>query len=177
MKSVNARGRIEGYLPRLYGYALSLARDPHQAEDLVQDCAVKALSARNTPADEAAFRSWLFKILRNAFFDRLRRAKVATAYTEDPKHYPEMEYWRGDERFITVLTAKLELEKLPQPQREIIALIDIAGLSYAEAAQILGLPKGTIMSRISRARRALLEAISSGNIRVLPVKKKNKGLQ
>jgi len=85
---VNARGRIEGYLPRLYGYALSLVRDPHQDEDLVQDCAVKALSARNTPADEAAFRAWLFQILRNTFFDRLRRAKTVTAYAEDPKHHP-----------------------------------------------------------------------------------------
>ncbi len=174
---VDPEARIEIYLPRLYGYAMSLARNPEQAEDLVQECAVKALSAKNSPVDDAAFRAWLFRILRNAFFDRLRRTKTATAYSKDQENLPEMEFWQKDERFISVLTAKLELEKLPDPQREIITLIDIAGLSYAEAAEILGVPKGTIMSRVSRARRALLEALGSGNIHVLPVKKKKKGLQ
>lgn len=174
---VNAATRIETYLPRLYGYALSLAREPDQAEDLVQECAVKALAAKNSPVDEAAFRAWLFRILRNAFFDRLRRAKTAAAYSEDQENLAKMEFWQGDERFISILTAKLELEKLPDPQREIIALIDIVGLSYGEAAATLGVPKGTIMSRISRARHALLEALGSGNIHVLPIKKKKKGLQ
>jgi RNA polymerase sigma-70 factor (ECF subfamily) len=64
------------------------------------------------------------------------------------------------------------MTKLPRHQREIIALIDIAGFSYAEAAQLLDVPVGTVMSRISRARRMLLEAIGASNIHVLPVKKK-----
>ena len=66
--------------------------------------------------------------------------------------------------------------KLPLPQREILTLIDISGLSYAEAAKTLGIPTGTVMSRISRARRALLGAIESSNIHELPVKKK-KGIK
>ena len=173
---VNAGARIEVYLPRLYGYAMSLARDPHQAEDLVQECAVKALAAKNTPVDEPAFRGWLFRILRNAFFDRLRREKVAASALEDVNFYPDVEFWQGDERFISVLTVKIEMAKLPAPHREILGLIDIAGLSYTEAAETLGIPKGTVMSRISRARRFLLEAVNTSNVHELPVKKKKMGL-
>jgi RNA polymerase sigma-70 factor (ECF subfamily) len=60
---------------------------------------------------------------------------------------------------------------LPRRQREIIALIDIVGMSYAETAQLLGVPVGTVMSRISRARRMLLDAIGSSNVHELRVKK------
>jgi RNA polymerase sigma-70 factor (ECF subfamily) len=171
---VNKQARIETYLQKLYGYAFSLARDPHQAEDFVQECAVKALSAKNTPRDEPAYRAWLFRILRNTFFDQLRRNKTAASAMEDLNFYPEMEFWQGEERFISSLTVKLEMAKLPTSQREILALVDIAGLSYAETAETLGIPTGTVMSRISRSRRALLEAIEASNIHVLPVKKRNR---
>ncbi len=173
---MSPRARIEIYLQKLYGYAFSLTRDPNQAEDLVQECAVRALAAQNSPVDEPAYRTWLFRILRNAFFDRLRREKTAVAALEDVNFYPDVEFWRGEERFISVLTVKFEMAKLPAPHREILGLIDIAGLSYAEAAKCLDVPTGTIMSRISRARRALLEAIEASNIHELPVKKK-KGLR
>ncbi len=164
--------RIESYLPRLYGYAVSLAGDHHQAEDLVQECALRALTAKNTPDDDTAYRAWLFRILRNAFVDRVRREKTAALSAEDVNFAPDMEFWQGDERFITVLTVKLQMAKLPRRHREIVALIDIVGLSYAEAAELLDVPVGTVMSRISRARRILLEAIGSSNVRELPVRKK-----
>jgi RNA polymerase sigma-70 factor (ECF subfamily) len=167
---VTERTRIEDYVGRLYGYAFSLAGNHHQAEDLVQDCAVRALTAKNTPRDERAYRAWLFQILRNAFLDQVRHKKVAVSATDDEKFAPEMEFWQGDERFITVLTVKLEMAKLPQRHREIIALIDLVGLSYAETAQLLGVPAGTVMSRISRARRMLLDAIGLSNVHELPVK-------
>ena len=166
------RARIAVYLPRLYGYAVSLARNHHQAEDLVQECALRALTAKNTPRDERAYRAWLFRILRNAFLDQVRHNKTAAAAEEDENFAPETEFWQGNERFITVLTVKLEMAKLPRRQREIIALIDLVGLSYAETAQFLDVPVGTVMSRISRARRMLLEAIGSSNVQELPVKKK-----
>ncbi len=170
------RTRIEVYLRRLYGYAFSLAGNHHRAEDLVQECAVRALAAKNTPRDERAYRAWLFRILRNAFLDQVRHEKAAASATDHEKIAPETEFWQGDERFITVLTVRLEMTKLPRRQREIIALVDLAGLSYAETAELLGVPVGTVMSRISRARRMLLEAIGSSNVHELPVKKK-KGIR
>jgi RNA polymerase sigma-70 factor (ECF subfamily) len=169
---VAERDKIQPYLQRLYGYAFSLARDHHQAEDLVQECALRALKARRIPADEPAYRAWLFRILRNLFLDQVRREKSALAGAADEKVAPETEYWQGEERFITVLTVRLELAKLPQAQREIIALIDLVGFSYAETAELLEVPIGTVMSRISRARRMLLEAIGSSNVHELPLRKR-----
>ncbi len=166
------RPRIEAYLQRLYSYAVSLAGNHHQAEDLVQDCALKALRAKNIPGDEPAYRAWLFRILRNAFLDQVRHRKTVAANVEDEKNAPPTEFWQGDERFITVLNVKLEMAKLPRRQREIIALIDIVGMSYAETARLLEIPVGTVMSRISRARRVLLESLGSSNVHELPVKKK-----
>lgn len=169
-------GRIQPYLQRLYGYAFSLARNHHQAEDLVQDCALRALTARNIPEDDRAYRAWLFRILRNLYFDQARRDKTALSAAEDEFFASETEYWQGDERFITVLTVNLEIGKLPQAQREIITLIDFVGLTYAETAELLDVPVGTIMSRISRARRMLLDAIGSSNVHELPVKRKKGAL-
>jgi RNA polymerase sigma-70 factor (ECF subfamily) len=169
---VAKRSRIEPYLKRLYGYAFSLAGNRHRAEDLVQECAIRALAAKNAPVDEPAYRAWLFRILKNAFFDRRRRDRVAAEAPDDGNFSGAMEFWQGDERFISVLTVKLEMAKLPPRQREILALIDIAGLSYAEAANFLEVPQGTIMSRISRARRALLEAVTASNVHELPVTRK-----
>jgi len=165
---VAKRARIEPYLKRLYGYAFSLAGDRHRAEDLVQECAIRALAAKNAPVDEPAYRAWLFRILKHAFFDRRRRDRVAAEVPDDGNFSGTMEFWQGDERFISVLTVKLEMAKLPPRQREILALIDIAGLSYAEAANFLEVPVGTIMSRISRARRALLAAVTASNVHELP---------
>ena len=163
--------RLQPYLQRLYGYAFSLARDHHKAEDLVQECALRALTARNTPRDEPAYRAWLFRILRNLFLDQVRHEKTATQAEEGGNFAPETEYWQGDERFITVLTVKLEMAKLPRPQREIITLIDFVGLTYAETSELLDVPVGTVMSRISRARRMLLDAIATSNVHELPVER------
>lgn len=96
---------------------------------------------------------------------------MAMSAMDDEKFVPETEFWQGNERFITVLTVKLEMANLPLRQREIIALIDLVGLSYAETAQLLDVPVGTVMSRISRSRRMLLDAIGSSNVHELPVKK------
>jgi RNA polymerase sigma-70 factor (ECF subfamily) len=141
---MDAESRIEKYLQRLYEFAFNLTRDPHQAEDLVQDCALRALSSANTPVDEPAFRAWLFRFLENAFLDRLRREKIASAAMEDVNFSPDVEFWQGEERFITALTVKIEMAKLPLSQREILTLIDISGFSYAEATKTLGIPTGTV---------------------------------
>lgn len=173
---MNEGERVQTYLRRLYGYALSLARDHAQAEDLVQECALRALTAKKIPRDERAYRAWLFRILRNLFLDQLRRAGRPVVAAEEASLPPETEYWQGAERFITVLTVRLELAKLPRPQREIISLIDFVGFSYAETAELLDVPIGTVMSRISRARRMLLDAIESSNVHELPVKTKKGAL-
>lgn len=162
--------RIETYLPRLYRYAFSLAREEDLAKDLVQQCALKSLSAKSVPKDDSAYRAWLFIILRNAFRDYLRRDRLTDALFEpDPltEDAPTMEYWRGDERLINILNVKQAMARLPPKDLEIIGLVDMSGLSYAESAQVLAVPVGTVMSRISRARARLLALIGESNVEPL----------
>ena len=164
------RKRIEGYLERLFRYAFSLAGDRERAHDLVQDCAVKALAAGRVPRDEPAYRAWLFRILRNAFLDQIRRGATAERQVEAAREASSLEIWRCDETLINGLTVKLGMTKLSPPQREIIALIDIVGFSYAETAALLEVPVGTVMSRISRARQALILVLGESNVHALPAR-------
>lgn len=164
------RCRLEGYLGRLFGYAFSLTDDREQARDLVQECALKALSAKRVPTDEPAYRAWLFCILRHAFLDRQRRAgRFGLAVEVDESEIMNGEIWHAGDRLISALTVRLGMAKLSPAQREIIAVVDIVGFSYAEAAAFFSVPVGTVMSRLSRARRALLRTIGESKVRSLPV--------
>lgn len=157
----SCRQRLEGYLDRLYGYAVALAGDREQARDLVQECALRALAARRVPPEEGAFRAWLFRILRNLFLDSRRRQEVRERAPSLPlEDETPLQPLRGDHHLINSLTVRRGLQELTLPHREILNLIDVAGFSYAEAAELLGIPRGTVMSRLARARAALLTAIS-----------------
>lgn len=166
--------RLEQHLDGLFGYAFGLCNNRDEAKDIVQECALKALSAANVPEDSAAYRAWLFKILRNHYFDSLRRRRTADQWAEDISSLPprDMEYSGIDERLIDAITVRLEFGKLSAMHREILALVDISGFSYAEAAAHLDVPAGTIMSRISRARQALLAAIEDSGVRPLQAARK-----
>ena len=164
--------RLEAQLDRLTNYAMCLSRDRESARDLVQSCAVKALAAKNIPPDDRAFKSWLFKILRNTFFDNLRKQKTNDNFlrelTEntliDGNNRLESDVYNIEQRKINILSVHEGLGKLNPGQREILVLVDMVGFSYREAADILQLPTGTVMSRLSRSRNALLRAMDEINI-------------
>ena len=99
----NGGHRLEPYLGRLFGYAISLANERDLALELVQDCMVKALAARETPRDEPAYRAWLFRILRNAAIDRLRNGGPQTLCLDDDADIPEPASWRIEESLINRL--------------------------------------------------------------------------
>jgi RNA polymerase sigma-70 factor (ECF subfamily) len=167
------RQAIQNHAAQLYGYAVSLCSDPTLAEDLAQETITKAIAARRIPHDQTAFRAWMFRILRNTFIDHTRRTGRLVALDADDtsdggdagnSDVPE----NFEDGLVNALTVRFALEKLKPGQREIIGLIDIAGFSYAEAAALLELPTGTIMSRISRARKNLAEVIVDTNIVPMP---------
>jgi RNA polymerase sigma-70 factor (ECF subfamily) len=147
-------------LPRLVAFARTIIGDADKARDLVQEAAARALGARRVPRDPPAYRAWMFRIVRNAAVDDLRRRRPAPV--AEP---PDVDVWRFDDACIAKITVDRALTTLSPPHREIIALVDIAGFSYSEAADILSVPIGTIMSRITRARLALLAAIESSSVR------------
>lgn len=164
------RRRIEPYLGRLFGYAFALAQDREAARDLVQECALKALEARRTPADEAAYRAWLFRILRNAFIDGRRRARLEAEQAQVVE--TGWDVWQSASRLISELAVRQAMARLTGPHREIVGLVDVAGFTYAESAALLELPVGTVMSRLARARRSLLELVQASNLETLPVKQR-----
>jgi len=171
----NDRQRIEAYLGRLFGYALSLGNDRDLARELVQECAVKALAARRTPVDEPAYRAWLFTILRHSFIDHTRRSGRAAGELDETMPLDGAQAWTATDGMISALTVKIGMAKLSSSHREIISLVDIVGLSYAEVASFLGLPVGTVMSRLSRARLCLLATLTTSNVRVLPEQRRRGG--
>ena len=160
------RDWIEPHLNRLYGFAFALTQDRDESQDLVQECVVRALAAKRRPVDEPARRAWLFRILRNAFIDKYRKSgrEVGLDPTVDDHADDSAGGWRGDHRIIDVVTVRIAITRLSAAQREIIALIDFGGFSYAEAADVLGVAEGTVMSRIARARKALLAVLEKENV-------------
>jgi RNA polymerase sigma-70 factor (ECF subfamily) len=151
--------QLQACLPRLFGYAVSLAGDRETACDLLQDCAVKALAAPNPPADRATLRAWLFRILRNAWIDAWRHDMRAPFEPVEAASAREAEYWAIDERLICEIAVKQALERISVAHREVLTLVDLAGFTYADVSTILDVPVGTVMSRLARARKALLAAL------------------
>lgn len=151
---------VRRYQDRVYRFLLRLTRSPDDARDLTQDSFLRAYQGLDGWKPDAPFGTWLFRIARNAAFDRLRREKLVEfveldedAEVPDPAPGPETtfaiaQHWR---------LLEAALERLPVGHREIILLREIEGLSYEEIGQVLDLRAGTVKSRLARARAALLE--------------------
>jgi RNA polymerase sigma-70 factor (ECF subfamily) len=152
-------------LPRLYAFARTMLGDADAARDLVQEAATRALAARRIPDDQPAYRAWMFRIVRNAALDEIRRRQRPI-----PEDRGTVDLWAFDAAHIAKITVEQGLSSLAPVHREIISLIDIAGFSYGETAELLQVPIGTIMSRIARARSALLAAIENSSLRPLKTK-------
>lgn len=148
---------------RLFGYALTLTGNADDARDLIQQGALHALASRQAPEDPKATRAWLFKIVRNAWIDQYRRKKVRV---DDELAEPIQNVgWGYDDQVIAEITVRQGLGKIDPAYREIIELVDIWGFQYAEVSTVLDIPLGTVMSRLSRARLALLGVIAQDNLR------------
>lgn len=152
---------IVALLPNLKRFALALCRKPDVAEDLVQITAESALRARHQFDPATRLEAWLFRILRNAWIDMLRRDATrgeTVDIHETPQPDPMDSAAQTDDRLM-LQSVRLAMKTLPEDQRAVLHLVCVEGLSYAETAQTLGIPLGTVMSRLSRARRALAEKL------------------
>lgn len=147
-------------LPRLTRFARALTRNRADADDLVQDTVEKALKAAARFQPGTRLDSWLFRIARNAWIDeaRSRRVRAAVASDADPAEAPAAEGEDAMQARLALGAVGRAMEELPDEQREVAALILVDGASYREAAEILGVPQGTVTSRLARARAALMQA-------------------
>ncbi len=165
-QKVICRREIESALPKLLKYAYALTRDGELAAELVQETVVKALSTKRQPARAEEFRPWLFAILRNAHIDHLRRTRRLCDLHEtvdEIDDLPQTSASRFEDTIINRLSVQGAFMRLQDHHRDILALVDIAGFTYAETSEILGIPRGTVMSRLSRARNAMMREIAGAN--------------
>lgn len=146
---------IEDHIPHLRRYARHLAHSPAAADDLVQDCLARALAKAHLFRPGTNLRAWLFTILRNQHISDMRRqGRRGTAV--DPDDVAEALATRPDQHARLVVAALDEaMRRLPRPQRALIRMVALQGRSYEEAAEAMGLPVGTVKSRLSRSRRQL----------------------
>lgn len=146
---------IVGQLASLRRYARSLVRDPGEAEDLVHDALVKAYERRTTFRAGANLRSWLLSIVHNTHVDA-RRSKAARKRRDDAiLHVDEPLQPAVQEDVVQLAQIREAFLCLPLEQREALHLVAIEDMSYQDAADTLGIPVGTLMSRVSRARARL----------------------
>lgn len=146
-------------------YARSLTRDSAQADDLVHDTLVRALERQGSLRPGTNLRTWLMTVLHNAFIDDQRRRKVEARYADALGHIVEEATPPAQEGHVRLAQVREAFQRLPAEQREALHLVTIEGLAYQEAADVLGIPIGTLMSRLGRARAAL-RTIESGASRL-----------
>ncbi|MBP5125685.1 RNA polymerase sigma factor [Pseudomonas protegens] len=161
--------QLRPLIPRLRRFALSLTRQPSSADDLVQACLERALAGWTEKRPEGDLRAWLFAILYRQFLDAHRRsrryARMLEFFTGRDDSQPSVE------RTVMAQSTLEAFDRLNTEQRALLLWVSVEGLSYKAIAEILQVPTGTVMSRLSRARQALRQLsdgeISSPSLRIL----------
>ena len=153
--------QLRELIPRLRRIALSLTRHASNADDLVQTCLERALGSVDSKRPEGDLRAWLFTILYRQFVDNHRRSR---------RYARMLEFFTGrddtqpsTERTVLAQSTLAAFDQLSTEQRALLLWVSVEGLSYKEVAEILEVPIGTVMSRLSRARHALRQ-LSEGEI-------------
>lgn len=166
---------VDDLLSELFGTAVRLCRDRTNAEDLVAEAVSKAWEALPSLEDRSAFRAWIYRILNNTFISSCRSAVARAVHepmdTTEPEpfslferlHQPFLLWWGDPEMDFLNRLLRDDLERaidsLPDAYRPVVVMVDIQGLAYREAAEILEIPVGTVRSRLSRGRSLLQRAL------------------
>jgi RNA polymerase sigma-70 factor (ECF subfamily) len=149
------RQRIEAHIPGLRRYARALVRDVAGADDLVQECLARALAKVHLWREGSDLRAWLFTILHNQYVNHVRRSIREGATIELNEVAPLLRRPADQERRLELRDLGRALGQLPAAQRAVILLVGLEGLPYTDVGAVLGIPTGTVRSRLSRGRLAL----------------------
>ena len=160
-RTVDFRHGLTELLPRLRRLARALAGQAADADDLVQVAVERALRHADQWRPDARLDSWVFGILRNAWLDELR-SRTRRAHVFVPEEAGEHVGEAGVERHSDAMAVAAAMARLPDEQREVVALVLVEGMSYREASALIGVPMGTVTSRLARARAALQESLGEG---------------
>jgi RNA polymerase sigma-70 factor (ECF subfamily) len=146
--------QLVALLPRLRRFARTLARNPHDADDVVQLALERALMRIGQWRPDTKLESWMFGIIRNAWIDEVRARKRRDAVLA-PEELGRQVGEATTDAEIQLMALQSALAQLPEEQRSAVALVLIEGLSYKEAAEAMDVPIGTLTSRLARGRDAL----------------------
>jgi RNA polymerase sigma-70 factor, ECF subfamily len=172
MSAIAFQKNLIAQIPHLRRFARALSGDAALADDLVQDCVERALLKQHLYDASRPLKAWLYAILRNIHISQWRRS----AQLGVMKPLDDMEEFEGSvepaqDQNMSVALIGDALDLLPAQQREVLVMISLEELSYKEAAEIIGVPIGTIMSRLSRARSTMHNLLEKRGITVLRVVK------
>jgi RNA polymerase sigma-70 factor (ECF subfamily) len=152
---------LEAHIPRLRRYALALLRDRVEADDLVQDTLERALRKSSLWRRGSDLRAWLFTIMHNVYVNRLRRERTNASVPQRESEIAQLAVDANHDAALEARDLAAALASLPAEYRSVVLLVGLEQLSYQEAASVLGVPVGTVMSRLSRGRERL-RALMSG---------------
>lgn len=158
----DVQSRMIGLLPRLRRFALALTGDKDKADDLVQDTCERALSNIGQWQAGTSLDSWMFRIAQNIWIDhhRSRRSRGEQHSIDDMADLPGVDGRQFTEARLTLQSVTDGISRLPPDQQVLVAMVCVEGIPYKEAAAILNIPIGTVMSRLSRARQTLHAALT-----------------
>jgi RNA polymerase sigma-70 factor (ECF subfamily) len=154
---VRARPDLIEHLPRLRRYARALTGDVNRADDLVQDTLERALAKLDLWQPGSDLRAWLFTLMHNLFVNQIRIRRPQETVMEDAL---DEAVSGGQMEAMYARDIHAALARLPDEQRAVLLLVGLEQFGYAEAAQVLGVPTGTVMSRLSRARERMRQMLA-----------------
>ncbi|MEX0590574.1 MAG: RNA polymerase sigma factor [Xanthobacteraceae bacterium] len=159
--AVDIRHRMVALLPRLRAFAHALARSGDAADDLVQATCEKALRAADTWTPGTRLDSWMFRIMQNQWIDEKRRQRPQTSIDEPGAglQIAGEDGAKTAEARLTLGSVRSLIGEMPEELRSVLVLVCVEDMSYRDAAEVLDVPVGTVMSRLARARRTLIEAV------------------
>ncbi len=150
-----SKQEITLHLAALRRFAFALTGDRNEADDLVQESLTRVMAHRMRLGGVRNLRSYLFRVLRNAHIDNAKRARRSADIVPLERVAPTLQSAPSQADHLEMKELEQALARLPEDQRQVILLVAYEGISYREAADIIGVPIGTVMSRLSRGREAL----------------------
>jgi len=153
---------LENCIPALRRYAFTLFHQQDDADDLVQDCLERAIRKQNLWQKKSSLRAWLFTMQHNLFVNQLKSKARKPELVSSPEEL--MPIIDNNQPNVLMRDIHYCMQQLTEDQREVLLLITVEGFSYKEVGDIVGIPIGTVMSRLSRARE-MLQKLMNGEVR------------
>jgi RNA polymerase sigma-70 factor, ECF subfamily len=147
--------RVEAIIPRLRRYARALTRNEVAADDLVQDCLVRGLAKQHLWKEGTDLRAWLFNILHNQYVNQVRLAVRQGELAHLSENHRSLSHAPAQGHSLELRDLDRALTQLPDEQRTVILMVGLEGMTYEAVAEVIGVPVGTVRSRLSRGREAL----------------------